>query len=231
MKTIILGDTHGRRLWKSLANGSDYDELVFIGDYFDTHDNVSFKQQISNFKEIIRFKKTTDKKVVLLIGNHDHHYFPEIGYTGTSGYQPAAAEAISQVLDKNRRHLQMAFQVGNYLCTHAGVSQTWLKKNDWKGQNVEEFVNSIWKDNPKAFKFTGFKDPTGDEPCQTPIWIRPNSLINDAVDGGHIVGHTQMDKITGYQDRFWFVDVLGTSRQYLQITDGLVSVCELQDSE
>jgi predicted phosphodiesterase len=56
MKTIILGDTHGRSFWKLAIYQEKPDRVVFIGDYFDTQDDISAIEQIHNFNEIIRFK-------------------------------------------------------------------------------------------------------------------------------------------------------------------------------
>ena len=96
MKTLVLGDQHGRSNWKLAVHLENPDRVVFMGDYFDSFD-ISGVEQIQNFKEIIEYKETAftnagkdeqhKTKVVLLIGNHDHHYFPEIGNTGTSGFQ------------------------------------------------------------------------------------------------------------------------------------------------
>ena len=51
MKIIAIGDLHGRTLWKYIVSKVDFDVVVFIGDYFDTHENISPVQQIKNFKE------------------------------------------------------------------------------------------------------------------------------------------------------------------------------------
>ena len=71
MKIIAIGDLHGRTLWKYIVSKVDFDVVVFIGDYFDTHENISPVQQIENFKELLDYKKQLPEKVVLLFGNHD----------------------------------------------------------------------------------------------------------------------------------------------------------------
>jgi hypothetical protein len=121
----------------------------------------------------------------MLIGNHDHHYFPEVGYTGTSGYQHGGAAAIGQFLDENREHFQMAYLYDrahyNILCTHAGVGHDWLFDQmgyeESKG-SVSDFINDVWKYKPKACCFTpdGY-DRYGDSKTQTPIWIRPIAFM------------------------------------------------------
>jgi predicted MPP superfamily phosphohydrolase len=240
-KTIVLGDTHGRSNWKLAVHQDKPDRVIFIGDYFDSFE-ISGVEQIANFKEIIKYKEDNPQvEVVMLIGNHDHHYFPEVGYTGTSGYQSGIAPSITQVVDENRHHLQMAYGFGEYLFTHAGVSPVFMDQvfgeNDWSIENVVVDLNEMFKYKPKAFDFNGFES-SGDNTTQTPIWIRPRSLM--AANKKHkkslkkdyiqIVGHTTMRKIdlkgndlfTG--GRYHFIDTMETSGNYLVIQDNQITV-------
>ena len=249
MKTVILGDTHGRSLWKLIVHQENPDRVIFIGDYFDSFD-ISGVEQIQNFKDIIEYKETsftndgTDQQhktqVIMLIGNHDHHYFPEVGYTGTSGYQSGIAPSINQVIDENRQHLQMAYSFDEFLFTHAGVSPEFMDQvfgpNDWNEDNVVELLNEQFKYKPKSFDFNGM-DPYGDNTYQTPIWIRPRSLmaVNKRHDKGlkkkyiQIVGHTQVNKLdlVGAEKaaggRYYLIDCLGTSGEYMIIEDGFIT--------
>ena len=68
MKTIVIGDIHGRTIWKQIVRHNTFDKVVFEGDYFDSFD-ISVKDQLKNFNEIIKFKERFPDKVVLLIGN------------------------------------------------------------------------------------------------------------------------------------------------------------------
>jgi hypothetical protein len=241
MKTVVIGDVHGRSLWKLIVNQEqDADRIIFIGDYFDSFD-ISGVEQIQNFKEIVEYKTTSGKEVIMLVGNHDHHYFPEVGYTGTSGYQKGIAPNITQVIDENRQHLQMAYSFDEFLFTHAGVSPTFMDgefgEEGWVEDNVVELLNDLFKYKPKSFDFNGI-DPYGDNTYQTPIWIRPKSLM--AVNKKHnkglkkkyiqIVGHTQVKKLdlVGSQKsaggRYYLIDCQESTGEYLVIQDGELSV-------
>ena len=236
MRTVVIGDTHGRSNWKLAIHQEKPDRVIFIGDYFDSFE-LSGVEQIDNFKQIIKYKEDNPQvEVVMLIGNHDHHYFPEVGYTGTSGYQSGIAPSITQVVDENRHHLQMAYGFGDYLFTHAGISPVWMDKvfgpDDWSKENIVVDINEMFRYKPRAFDFTGL-EPSGDNAIQTPIWIRPRSLMSAnkkhpkglKKDYIQIVGHTQMrrldldgsDKFTG--GRYYFIDTMDTSGQYLVIED------------
>lgn len=240
-KTLILGDTHGRSTWKLAIHQDKPDRVIFIGDYFDSF-NIPGIDQIHNFKEIIHYKESNPQvEVILLIGNHDHHYFPEIGYTGTSGYQNKIAPSINQVIDENRHHLQMAYGFEDFLFTHAGVSPVFMDQvfgeDSWSKESIIVDLNELFRYKPKAFEFNGF-DGSGDNTTQTPIWIRPRSLM--AVNKNHkkglkkdyiqIVGHTQMhkldltgsDKFTG--GRYYFIDTMDTTGEYLVWQDNKFTV-------
>ena len=238
MKTCVIPDLHGRSDWKLITHRENPDRIIFLGDYFDSFD-ITAVEQIHNFKEIIEYKKSSGKEVVMLIGNHDHHYYPEIGNTGTSGYQNRLAPSITQVIDENRHHLQMAYGFRDYLFTHAGVSPVFMNDvfgiDGWDPDNVVVELNELFKFKPKAFIFNGL-DSHGDNQCQTPIWIRPRSLMaaNNKKDTVslkreyiQVVGHTQQNQIdtegksTG--GRYYFVDCLPTSGEYMIISDGVIS--------
>lgn len=221
MKTIFLGDTHGRSLWKDIIAKENPDRVVFIGDYFDSFD-IKSTEQMFNFKEIIAFKESNQCEVILLIGNHDYHYYP--GGETYSGYQHGAAPAIRQLLEENKHHMQMCYQLDNILCSHAGIGHNWLvEQQGHSSEPIDDFVNDVWKYRPNAFMFYGF-NPYGDNKTQTPIWIRPASLLSGNRDTFlkkdyiQIAGHTQVNKIdiegkaTG--GRYYFIDAIEVG-QYL----------------
>jgi predicted phosphodiesterase len=251
MKTVIIGDIHGHDSWKRIiAQEQDADRFIFVGDYFDSF-TVSGVVQIHNFKEIVEFKTTTDKEVILLIGNHDYHYFPEIGDSNTSGYQHTLAPSIKQVIGENKQHLQMAYQFEDILVTHAGVSDEWMDDNfaDWAVNDIAKVINELFHYQPKkvdyrSFKYYDYKNNHipqlaggyGNETFQGPIWIRPKALMEANYDTlrtqiRQVVGHTtrkQIDiegKATG--GRYYFIDTM--PREYLIVIDGVVSLGKLEN--
>ncbi|MBK6966908.1 MAG: hypothetical protein IPH20_24150 [Bacteroidales bacterium] len=60
MKTITIGDLHGRRTWKNI-HPDDYDLIVFLGDYVDSL-WVDSTTILNNFHDIIGFKKSHPQK-------------------------------------------------------------------------------------------------------------------------------------------------------------------------
>ena len=254
MKTIIIGDVHGRDQWKQIvAQEKDADTVIFLGDYFDSFD-VSAVEQMHNFKEIVEFKETSftnagtedqhKTRFIMLIGNHDYHYFPEINDSSTSGYQTRMAMVIKQLIAEKREHLQVAHRIGEFVFSHAGISSEWLDDTvtDWTEQNMVDKINELFKYTPLSLDYRSFKmfsatewsgaSGYGNETYQGPMWIRPKALMSANKDTLRkkiiqVVGHTYQNEIdkegkaTG--GRYYFVDVQETSQEYMIITDGQIS--------
>ena len=75
MKTLVLGDIHGRTIWKDIIKKENPDKVIFLGDYVTTHEGISSEQQISNLEEILTYKEENSDKVILLRGNHKINKF------------------------------------------------------------------------------------------------------------------------------------------------------------
>lgn len=249
MKIIALGDTHGRNKWKQVVSREQFDKLIFIGDYFDSRGGISAATQKENFKEILAYKKRNPEKVVLLIGNHDFHYLDGVDET-YSGYQEKQASSIRMLLqpEVDNRLLQICFEWKRLLFTHAGVTKTWHRNHLQQSGSIEHDINSLFQQNPAAFAFawdltnrrrkgygsdegTDFEfawgrtnSSTGDDPEQSPIWVRPASLLEDRLDNYlQVVGHT-VQKSLMLSDDVIFIDTLGTTGEYLVYEDGKFSV-------
>jgi hypothetical protein len=231
MKTIAIGDIHGRNIWRKIVDLEQPDRVIFIGDYFDSFD-IPGLDQIYNFQSILAWKEATPQcEVIMLIGNHDYHYFPELlGKCTCSGFQRALYPEISRVINENRHHLSMAYQLDKYLFTHAGISREWLIHHGWDGAPIADYVNDLWTYKPLAFNFAdtayGHSDPYGDDTWQTPLWIRPRSLMRAAKslkkEYTQIVGHTavkQIDAGKATGGRYYFIDCFDHIAQYLQLQE------------
>jgi hypothetical protein len=229
MTTLVLGDTHGRSFWKLLANIEQFDRMIFIGDYFDSFD-IPGKDQLNNFLDICKFKEDNPDKVVLLVGNHDFHYMPVAVMVGEyySGKQDSFGPTITHALELNKNLLQMCYMMDDIIFTHAGVTNTWMERCDYEGENVAQFINDQLTYKPSRFFFTG-PDRYGDNVTQSPIWVRPGSLLKDHFgEYKQVVGHTGHRNIRIERDQFYFIDTLGSSLEYLKIVDGVISVEKIQ---
>jgi hypothetical protein len=231
METVIIGDLHGNNSWKRLVEKHPESNFIFIGDYFDSR-SIPVKIQICNFIEILEFKNSHDHEVILLWGNHDVHYLSQMDNRCASGFQKGNAYIqLNILLQANMHLLKMAHRIDDIIFTHAGVSNTWLKNRGWDNEPIEEFVNDVWRYKPLSFEFdSSFKNvDSGDEVHQSPIWIRPNSLQWDNEDTLtdkyiQVVGHTTRHEIDMDNGRYYFIDTLGPSGEYLIYNDKKFSV-------
>ena len=72
---LVIGDIHGKTIWKDIIKKENPDKVIFLGDYVTTHEGISSEQQISNLKEILTYKEENSDKVILLRGNHKINKF------------------------------------------------------------------------------------------------------------------------------------------------------------
>jgi predicted phosphodiesterase len=226
MKIIVIADVHGRTKWKEQV-AQDFDQCVFLGDYFDSLE-IDGKDQIENFKDILAFKRANPDRVTLLTGNHDISYLDS--FCACSGYQNDRAFEIRNTLMPlvNSREIQIVKIIDKYLFVHAGVTKTWAKiykideLSDALG-SLEEAINELFYTRFLPFCF---QDPIpgtliqaisqyGDNEWQSPTWVRPNSLIADKIDNYiQVVGHTQHSKPTFNTD-VWFCDCQENTNEIL----------------
>jgi len=201
---ISIGDIHGKNCWKKYIN-EPFDDLYFVGDYFDTFDDISASQQIDNFLEICDYANK-NSKVHLCLGNHDYHYLKGISpYTHYSGFQRFYKVDIQEALENNMDLIKPVHQNGNYLISHAGITKTFLH-NVLKLENPLD-INTRFEENRTCLEFNGYNQ-YGDDITQGCIWVRPTSLLNDCLDNyKQIVGHTHFNDITTI-DNITFIDCL-----------------------
>ena len=196
---IAIGDVHGNDNWKDIVKEykTDSDTVVFLGDYVDSF-NIPPELCLENLSELFAYRCSTPN-VHMLIGNHDYHYMRH-DVDMYSGYQRDWMKAYRSILLDNYNLLDMTYTFKhnntNYVFSHAGVSKVFLDDNDI----TVEGLNDLWKTNPSVFGFKhGVGDYYGEHPSQSPLWIRPGSLLDNAVEGyDQIVGHTCIDYTTTY---------------------------------
>lgn len=193
MKTVIIADIHGRPLWKQIVQQeNDADRFIFLGDYFDSFDIPGIKQ-IDNFLDIMEFKDHSGKEVITLIGNHDIHYFPHSEDSATSGYQAVMAPSIRYAIEHHKGDMLMAYKMGEFVFSHAGISSEWMddKFVKWDHTTMVDQINDLLHYQPlsleyRSFKYYNYGEPNeratlsrgyGDETYQGPLWIRPKALM------------------------------------------------------
>ena len=220
MKTVVLGDIHGRSCWKNIVAKENADKVVFLGDYVSTHESISEEEQINNLEDILNYKEANPDKVILLRGNHDNQ---GLGYSWAqcSGYFHNVAQYMTEFKDRILKDTQWIYIDGDIVYSHAGISQVWL---DNCGITLEE-IND--KEPSEIFGFVPDSpfDNYGDSKTQSLTWIRPGALAQCNIKGyTQVVGHTPVKciadvyKATKYHEHLWLCDNL--PNEYLVVEDG-----------
>lgn len=209
MKTLIIGDIHGRLCWFDIISKENPDKVVFLGDYVTSHYGIPADQQLSNLEDILNYKKDNSDKVVLLRGNHDCQM---LGYywARCSGYDSNVQEGMKSMKDRFLDLTQWVYIIPgtNIVCSHAGIGEHFLKECNKKTQSenrsILEQISEINRLIPsELFGFTPcrFSDYTGESSTQPCTWIRPYTLLHYGVRGiTHVVGHTPIDHICNIKE-------------------------------
>jgi hypothetical protein len=221
MRTLILGDIHGRPSWEDIVKDENPDLTIFLGDYVSSHGENTTDDQITAVTKILDYKKANPDKVIMLRGNHDmQHVYPEI--FKMSGFNRQVAEYMKEIKSDFIKYTQWCYidDENKIIYSHAGVSQDWI---DYFNIIDIHNINSL---EPQYFDFNpgdNLYDYCGESVAQTPIWIRPTVLYMCYITGyKQIVGHTPITTITNLatitkdcQTDIWLCDT--QLKQYLII--------------
>ncbi len=236
-KTIAIGDIHSRIVWKQIVEKEkDADTIIFIGDYFDDYANTPAIDQLNNFLEICELKadRTMRKKeTILLIGNHDYHYMNNGTWDAYSGYQPKAKEMFNNALTRLEKFLQLAYlSEDDTIYSHAGVTNSFLDRffiNSKNPKTIVDSLNNMFREHPDRYKFyENDRGGYGDNVNQSPIWVRPGSLVQDKIDGHMVIGHTKLPDV-GFDPKsnVHMIDCLDKVNHYLIHENGEYKTGEL----
>jgi len=155
--TIVLGDIHGSVYWKKAVEENPDCRYIFLGDYLDPYENILPEQLLKNLSEIIQLKKDKPDDVILLLGNHDLHYFC-LDSPGSSGrFDYRIKDYAEKLFTENLPLFTYAFQEGNLLFTHAGVSHVWFI-GEFKGdlnRDIAQQLNNPTKEQLRPLHQAG----------------------------------------------------------------------------
>ena len=227
-KILVLGDIHGRTCWADIIKKENPDKVIFLGDYVSTHENISSDQQCSNLEDILNYKEANSDKVILLRGNHDLQH---LGYSwaGCSGYFNEVGKYMESIKDRFLTDTQWVYVEGSIIFSHAGISKTWFNNFDFKDINL---LNNCEPSEKFGFTPNSFYDYYGNSITQPCVWIRPQVLVTDALDGYiQVVGHTPVKKITNLKSvkdewpEIWLCDCLPDEYLVIENNEFIIKKC------
>lgn len=193
MKTVILGDIHGRDCWRNIIEKENPDKVIFMGDYVSTHDDVSSTDQILNLLAILDYKETNKDNVVMLRGNHDMQHL-NYRWAQCSGYDYKVAEQMGSIKDKFLESTQWVYIQDDMVFSHAGITEDfweYLNLGDPTADNILK-INELEPSPLFGFTPSRLGDYYGDSPTQPLTWIRPGTLVENHIGWKQVVGHTRV---------------------------------------
>lgn len=234
MKIVVINNLHGESLWQNIIakefNSSD--KIIFLGNYFDSYEKFTSEEELTNYLNIISYKKQFPNKIELLIGKHDHHYNAAI--EKSEQYNTNTSAISSNLLDTHTKdsilkicHLE---KIGdkNYLFSNLGISKTFLAEVSTslfqsyfllKNYHTDlewtvDCINNLYVKKPYMFNFC---DTFGhDLSHQSPLHISLSALISDILEN--------------------YIQVIGISKHNLLkidsfniVTDSLLITPEIQE--
>lgn len=209
MKIAVIGDIHGTtkflECYKNIQeNDSDVDKIIVLGDWFDPYLDIDLDTMIERYNEFVKIWKSDDR-IVSILGNHDiAGYIIQNDCTSRTERFGKNRQRIIDVIEPNLSESYLTYKVGDYIFSHAGVSQDWLNDiaqytycnyaddimNCKKGWTADE-LSDICTFYP--YDFGGY----GKNIHQSCVWIRPQALYSCAIDGyNQVVAHTRLNEIT-----------------------------------
>lgn len=132
---LILGDIHGNvdKAKKFLAFRPE-ETHVFAGDYVD-----SFEESDEDIYETL--KLCIESQAVLLLGNHDLHYFKEPPFL-CSGRRYHMADSLEKIFEEFITRFVPCLSVDGFIVTHGGISEG-FGNSALKTTDVNEVANKI----------------------------------------------------------------------------------------
>lgn len=224
MRVICIGDLHGNDCWTKVSV-SQYDKVIFLGDYADNL-KVDNNKILRNLQDVVEIKKSFPEKVVLLLGNHDIHYSAYPNYK-SSGFNKDLQPELTKLFEE--QVFQVAYQFGNWLFTHAGISNgyfnflnTVIPDFGFDTVDIAERLNlANTKHNQQKYLHIVGKFRGGNYEMGGITWADKTETEHDYLDGIHqVVGHTKVNDILtlrrNSRSSITYVDVLHSSIKFFE---------------
>ena len=175
-KAIVVGDLHGK--FEIVERALEYKDhkIIFVGDYLDDFTRTR-AEQITTAQLVINAMKEEPNRIYALKGNHELSYEDPI--MRCSGYSEKTHGKVMQNLDLSE--LYDYLWVGDYLISHAGVSNKLLEADNISLERYLEVGN---------FNQIGYSRG-GNSPYGGLFWCDWWEEFEPVDDTPQIVGHSQ----------------------------------------
>lgn len=185
LKTLIIPDIHTRYdIAELIIDKVKPDKTVFLGDYLDAYDDsIEIMQQTCNW--LHESLKNPDR--IHLLGNHDLSYMkPDYRCSGFSEGKLFALNTTKLDLTK----LQHFTYVGDWLCTHSGLSYDFYKAYNPMGLNPSYYIHALEREPELRHRLYQCSPSRGGRDAHSGIvWCDYGEFI-DIPGTKQIFGHT-----------------------------------------
>ena len=224
MRLLTIPDLHGKTAWQRV-NAADYDKIIFLGDYVDDHGEHTDDQLFNNLLAILAFRQAHPDKVVLLLGNHDVHYLHYPHYRA-SRFRESMQERLQELFTRERAAFRVAYGVGDYLFTHAGVAAFWwewvqeraLSLSHTEHLPLADRLNALMDSPDRRYLYGAGFARQGPYPCGGVVWADFSETHADPLPHYHqVVGHSPQFRIRTFGDAktsITYTDVLTNRVQF-----------------
>ena len=223
MKVAVIGDIHGTTKFldcykKIQENDSDVDKIIVLGDWFDPYVDIDLDTMIERYNEFVKIWKSDDR-IISILGNHDlAGYIIHNDQTNRTLRFGKMKQKLTDVIEPNLPDSYLTYKIGDYMFSHAGISQEWL--NDIDEYTDCNYVDAIMNCK-KGWTAEELSDicpfypydwgGSGQNPHQSCVWIRPQTLYSCAIEGyNQVVGHTRLEEMASGPMKngktLWIVD-------------------------
>ncbi len=226
-RCLIIPDVHQDLAWldRILAQETEADLYVFLGDYFDPHGPAKLCAGVTDTcRRLDELREQLGSRALFLLGNHDIQYLEarpvclgrrvprHLQYHCGSAFKYSAAAKIAKRLSAEFwRETRLFIQVNGWLLSHAGVHrQFWpecptiaesLTALDEACQGALELI--AHRSSPLLH--AGFVRG-GEQPCGGITWQDWNEEFLDDLPCAQIVGHTSSSDGARQLGRSWCLD-------------------------
>ena len=213
MKPIIaIGDIHGLNYWGKIIEAHPGCRVVFLGDYLDPQIYIPREELLQNLENIILFKRESPEDVILLLGNHDIHYFNEEAIEA-SRFDSYIAKRAKCLFLENQDCFQYAWQEGKKLFTHAGIAHEWFTQEFHGDINAPVAIQLNHPSREQIPALFQAGRARGGSAAWGGIFWADRSELNDPLHGFvQIVGHNRVRDITihegSHNNKIIFCDCL-----------------------
>ena len=206
---LIIPDIHNDYLKaEEIIKKQNPDKIIFLGDYFDDFDDTV--QDVINTAKWLK-KSLKQENRIHLIGNHDLSYMTDNPNLKCTGYRTDKHKVIKKQSIDWSKLLMHYFIDDKWLCTHAGVSNDFLKQQRTKKTDlIQKVLNFSKKDL---------------ENIDDENYIHPFFQVGFSRGGSNVVGGPLW---CGYDE---FVDVPGVNQIFGHTPDYVVRHRKTKNSE